>query len=1079
MAIDVTVSGLNTVVDVEFAESPSDIPPETYIALRGEKGDKGDTGAAGQDGADGADGFSPIATVSKVGDTATISITDENGTTTANVYDGANGVMPYYTCNSSANSMMKTLVSVSSPLDAITTGCSILVHFENSNTALQAFLTFPDATWTEAEIRKGRKSLGQTPETSWSAYEVVMLTYDGTYWQMNDWQKVPVTDVKVDGSSVVSIGVATIPKSGYNQYGVVQAYDNSEPPAGVLVIKNDNKSLYAPTTYFVEGEGFKPIRPHFLPDATTTAKGAMSASDKAKLDSIGSGVPDGGTTGQVLSKASGTDYDLEWVTPSGGDVTDVQVDGTSIVDSDGIAVLETVTELRDGLMTAVDKQKLDGVESGAEVNVQSDWNEADSTSDAYIANKPAIHNVPSGGSSGQVLSKASGTDYDLAWVNQSGGGGSVTDVEVDGTSVVTGGVASIDLTGKSDVGHTHTKSAITDFPTDVSSFVNDSGYITSPNVVYCICSTASGTVAKVATIKSGSLDSLNEGDQAIVKFSNANTASNPTLKIGNTTAKSIKKYGTTAPSSSTAGSWNTGSAILFVYDGTYWQMIGFLNSTYSEISEANITNGSGSSTGLVSGRRAKKAVETFAPVKSVNGNTGAVTITLPENLSDLNNDMSVSDFANDAGYITGYTETDPVFSASAASGISSSDISTWNGKSDFSGSYNDLTDKPTIPTVNNATLTIQKNGTTVNTFTANASSNVTANITVPTVTDTYSGTSSDGMSGKAVKSAIDALDGTISGSAGTGKTLTAFSQTDGKVSATFGNISITKSQVSDFPTIPTITDTYSGTSQDGMSGIAVKSAIDALDGTVSGTAGAGKTLTAFSQTDGKVSATFGSISITKSQVSDFPSLATVATSGDYGDLLNKPTFSGSTATKTPTEVKTAIDSGNFIDITHFDPVYGLIQATNFNYSADASVIVANVVFYYSLVGLLCFALIGNLHDDTWTTHVYVLAQTSDIPTVSKTAFTPISGTSYANYGGCYYETYGNIVHIHIGVVNLTANTATIVYNIPAAIRPASPIFAHGTGGSWNNIGYLEVQTSGDLYVRSQGTGCGADAVYLI
>ncbi len=49
-----------------------------------------------------------------------------------------------------------------------------------------------------------------------------------------------------------------------------------------------------------------------------------------------------------------------------------------------------------------------------------------------------------------------------------------------------------------------------------------------------------------------------------------------------------------------------------------------------------------------------------------------------------------------------------------------------------SGSYNDLTNKPTIPTVNNATLTIQKNGSTVKTFTANASSNVTANITVPT-----------------------------------------------------------------------------------------------------------------------------------------------------------------------------------------------------------------------------------------------------------------------------------------------------------------------------------------------------------
>src|SRR5574344_3126796 len=43
-----------------------------------------------------------------------------------------------------------------------------------------------------------------------------------------------------------------------------------------------------------------------------------------------------------------------------------------------------------------------------------------------------------------------------------------------------------------------------------------------------------------------------------------------------------------------------------------------------------------------------------------------------------------------------------------------------------------LTCKNNTYTVNDATLTIQKNGTTVKTFTANASSNVTANITVPT-----------------------------------------------------------------------------------------------------------------------------------------------------------------------------------------------------------------------------------------------------------------------------------------------------------------------------------------------------------
>ena len=48
------------------------------------------------------------------------------------------------------------------------------------------------------------------------------------------------------------------------------------------------------------------------------------------------------------------------------------------------------------------------------------------------------------------------------------------------------------------------------------------------------------------------------------------------------------------------------------------------------------------------------------------------------------------------------------------------------------GDYEDLLNTPTIPTVNDATLTIKKNNTSVGTFTANASSNVDINITVPT-----------------------------------------------------------------------------------------------------------------------------------------------------------------------------------------------------------------------------------------------------------------------------------------------------------------------------------------------------------
>ena len=51
----------------------------------------------------------------------------------------------------------------------------------------------------------------------------------------------------------------------------------------------------------------------------------------------------------------------------------------------------------------------------------------------------------------------------------------------------------------------------------------------------------------------------------------------------------------------------------------------------------------------------------------------------------------------------------------------------------LTGDYDDLLNKPTIPIVNDAILTIQKNGTTIDTFSANSSLNTTINITVPTL----------------------------------------------------------------------------------------------------------------------------------------------------------------------------------------------------------------------------------------------------------------------------------------------------------------------------------------------------------
>ena len=138
----------------------------------------------------------------------------------------------------------------------------------------------------------------------------------------------------------------------------------------------------------------------------------------------------------------------------------------------------------------------------------------------------------------------------------------------------------------------------------------------------------------------------------------------------------------------------------------------------------------------------------------------------------------VSDLTNDSGFLTTHNPVDSSLSSTSSNAVqnkviytelnnkaNSSHTHTVSDVSDFptlatvatSGSYNDLSNKPTIPTVNNATLTIQKNSTTVQTFTANASSNVTCNITVPTKTSELTNDSSFLTSHQAVTDSAPTL----------------------------------------------------------------------------------------------------------------------------------------------------------------------------------------------------------------------------------------------------------------------------------------------------------------------------------
>ena len=84
-------------------------------------------------------------------------------------------------------------------------------------------------------------------------------------------------------------------------------------------------------------------------------------------------------------------------------------------------------------------------------------------------------------------------------------------------------------------------------------------------MLYATCNTAAGTVAKVATLASGTL-SLKAGATVAVKFTYANTASSPTLNIAGTGAKAMYIQGVRDVY------WTDGATVAFTYDGANWRV---------------------------------------------------------------------------------------------------------------------------------------------------------------------------------------------------------------------------------------------------------------------------------------------------------------------------------------------------------------------------------------------------------------------------------------------------------------------------------------------------------------------------
>lgn len=319
-----------------------------------------------------------------------------------------------------------------------------------------------------------------------------------------------------------------------------------------------------------------------------------------------------------LTPASGrgSTVTVEPILVSGTQVATISIDGapyilyaptpptrTSDLTNDSNFVADANYVHTDNNFTTTEKNKLGNIAAGAEVNVQSDWSVTSTTSDAYIKNKPSIPQNTSD------LTNDSNFVSDTSYVHTDN---NYTTTEKDKLSGIASG-AEVNVQADWNVTTTTSDAYIKNkpsIPSATSDLTNDSNFVSDASYVHTDNNYTAGEKSKLSGIAAGA---------------EVNVQSD----------------------------WNVTSSS----------------------SDAYIKN----------------------------------KPTIPTKVSQL---------SNDSGYITGYTETDPVFSSSAAADITSTDITNWNSKadtsdiptatSDLTNDSNFVSDSSYVHTDNNYT-TAEKN----------------------------------------------------------------------------------------------------------------------------------------------------------------------------------------------------------------------------------------------------------------------------------------------------------------------------------------------------------------------------------
>jgi lysophospholipase L1-like esterase len=171
--------------------------------------------------------------------------------------------------------------------------------------------------------------------------------------------------------------------NGINGFSVLNGTTNpsnlSTGVNGDFYINTSNYSLFGPKTSGIWGTG---------------------------TSLVGTGLEPGGTTGQVLVKTSNTDYDTQWADPTSNTDRVTELPGATnkyfTVARVLAAILTGISVATGGAVVATDTV-LQGIGK-----LQKQFND--------------LFKIPTGGTTGQLLAKASNTDGDAQWITPSSGG---------------------------------------------------------------------------------------------------------------------------------------------------------------------------------------------------------------------------------------------------------------------------------------------------------------------------------------------------------------------------------------------------------------------------------------------------------------------------------------------------------------------------------------------------------------------------------------------------------------------------------------------------------------------------------